>query len=87
MLSFTYTYKHNGTKITRSLPYDPSREGWKFDKKINCCLHFRKGDLLLRIKTATQMVIMEQEGKNRPVMSSITPIKTQESFITKTKGF
>lgn len=86
MIYFTYTYKVLGKKKARSLYYDPTLEGWKWVRKINCCVHFTKGDLLLRIKTDTQLVIIEKNGKARPVLNS-NPIRSQAEFIQKTNKF
>lgn len=85
MFSFTYTYLLKGEKTVRKIPYDPIEEGWKWKKKINCCIHFTKGDMLLRIKTDTQFVIVEKEGRSRPLLSLTNPIKDQAEFIEKMK--
>jgi len=57
---FNYSYKKlGGVKFYGTLPYSPSELGFKYDRKSNCCLHFRKEGWLLRIKLDTNIIILE----------------------------
>ena len=82
---FSYSYKRGeNNKIRRELKFNPLTIGFKLIKKLNCCLHFKRDDYLLRVKTETQMIILEKEGRSRPLLGG-TISNSQQSFEKKNR--
>lgn len=78
--SFNYSYKKEGKRVRRTLPYNPMDMGFEFRGKKGCCLQFERGKYILRIKLDTQIVSLYQDGKPRPLLSDMNVPKTQERF-------
>lgn len=78
-----YEFKSGGKKVVRHLPYDPKEYGFALTEQKNCCLHFRRNKLLLRVKTATQILTLEEDGNNRPLLQLVFPPQSKEDFENK----
>lgn len=83
MVEFNYSYVFRGKKVRNSLPYDPTLIGWKWVGKKNCCLYFEKEELKMRIKTDTQVLVVEKEGQSRPLLVQTIPFQSHKNFISK----
>lgn len=86
---FPYEFEHDGERHVRELPYDPRNYGWRLVRQIPCCLHFYRDGHLLRVKTDTQMIMINPaeldeddmvEEMKRLIHKIIVPPKTRESF-------
>lgn len=86
---FPYQFEYKGGSVVRELPYDPRDYGWRLVRQIPCCIHFYKDGHLLRVKTETQLVIINPakldeddmvEEMKPAVHQILVPPKTKESF-------
>lgn len=79
--SFGYLPPDGKRKIRVTIPYNPIEAGFEVVGLKACCFFFRKGDIVLRIKAATKIPIIQKKGSSRTLKSSIHPPDDQEQFI------
>jgi hypothetical protein len=57
---FSYGYYDLGQrkKFRLTLPFNPLLEGFRLAGRENCCMHFRKGKYLLKVRASTMYVFL-----------------------------
>lgn len=67
---FNYSTVIDGQRKRITMPYDPTDIGFLFDHRSDCCLYFKKGEFLIRVKMGSHMLLMyPKNGKGRNLIT------------------